>query len=234
MINGKTVYALIPARGGSKRLPKKNILPLCGKPLIIYSIECALRSPYIDCVIVSTDCEDIAKIAKDNKADVPFLRPAALSTSDATSEDVVKHALSFLKSENAYPDILIVLQPTSPLRTTEDVNRSIELFIEKNASCIKSVYKSNKSPLWYKNLDEEGKLYDYISEMPEYKSLRDITNVFLLNGAIYIFNSDDFLFNKDKLDHNSYAYVMTQDKSVDIDNEIDFIMAELLLKRVKN
>ena len=148
MIKGKTVLAVIPARGGSKRLPRKNCLLLQGKPLIVYSIEAAKESVYIDEVVVSTDDEEIASLARQAGASVPFLRPAELSTDEASSVDVVAHALNYYQvNEKKLFDYVVLLQPTSPLRTAAHINQALELLKEKKADAIVSVCEAEHSPL---------------------------------------------------------------------------------------
>ena len=129
MINNKRVVAIIPARGGSKRLPRKNVLPLAGKPLIVWSIEAALASVYIDKTIVSTDDAEIAEISRIAGASVPFMRPPELASDTATSADVVMHALDYLDSQNDHYYYSVLLQPTSPLRTNTDIDAALELCI---------------------------------------------------------------------------------------------------------
>lgn len=133
MIHGKTILAIIPARGGSKGLPRKNILPLLGKPLIAWTIERALASKYLDKVIVSTDDEEIARIAKDYGAEVPFLRPAELATDTATTIAAIHHALGFYKKRGIGFDYLALLEPTSPLRAEGDIDKAIKLLNDHEA-----------------------------------------------------------------------------------------------------
>ena len=127
MIGNKKLLAVIPARGGSKRLPRKNILDLSGKPMISWTIDAALGSKYIDRIVVSTDDQEIAKISKDCGADIPFIRPLELATDYATSIDVVLNLIESLERNNEYYDYIMLLQPTSPLRSTKNINESVEL-----------------------------------------------------------------------------------------------------------
>lgn len=131
MFNDKKFIAVIPARGGSKGLPGKNIKELCGKPLIVYTIETALKSKIFDKVIVSTDSLEIAEIAKKAGAEIPFLRPKELATDTADSMDVLIHAIKFLEEKGEKFDYIMKLQPTSPLRTEEDIRKSVKLLFEK-------------------------------------------------------------------------------------------------------
>lgn len=148
MISNYKVLAVIPARGGSKRIPKKNIKPLCGKPLINWSIECALASSYIDRTIVSTDSQEIADISKEAGAEVPFLRPAEISVDSAVDFDAFLHVLTRLKEDEGYvPDIVVQLRPTSPLRTAEETDAAIkELSLHPEVDSLRSVTEPDQSP----------------------------------------------------------------------------------------
>ena len=133
MIKEGKLLALITARGGSKRLPKKNILKLANKPLIAWTIEASLKSPYIDEVIVSTDDVEIAEISRSYGADVPFIRPPELATDNASSIDVLKHAVLTLNNLDRHFDYLILLQPTSPLRKATHINEAIKMYVDKKS-----------------------------------------------------------------------------------------------------
>lgn len=231
MINKNTVYAIIPARGGSKGIPRKNIVDFGGKPLISYTIEAALHSKYVDKVVVSTDDPEIAEVSKNYNADVPFLRPSEISTDEASSNDVILHALDYFKSKNIFmPDIILILQPTSPLRLTEDIDNALEKFIKSGAKVLKSVTKTEISPYWFKKLDEKSMMKDFIKPETAYIRRQDTPDLYILNGAIYIYYSNDVLSAKMLLDKDVVAYIMPQNRSVDIDNIIDLKLAELLLK----
>lgn len=231
MQNDKKVFALIPARGGSTRLPGKNIKLLNGKPLIAYSIEEARKSQYIDRVIVSTDSEEIAKVSKSYKAEVPFLRPSNISGKYALPHSYITHFYDFLKANgDDLPDITILLQPTSPLRTFEDIDRSLELLEKEDVEQVLSVYVPDKKPSWYRAVNEEG----YLLEYPELSKISSDSLCYLLNGAIYAFKTVCFKENKGIVTTKNLPYEMPPEKSIDIDRDIDFDFAELLLKRAKN
>ena len=148
MIDNKKILAIIPARGGSKRLPRKNILNLAGKPLIAWTIEAALGSKYIDDVIVSTDDNEISTVAKKYGAKVPFIRPDKFSSNHASSISVVLHAIEFFQKADERYDYVVLLQPTSPLRTVKNIDESIELLQQKKCDAIVSVCNVDHSPLW--------------------------------------------------------------------------------------
>ena len=226
----KTFLAIIPARGGSKRLPRKNLLDLCGKPLIAYSIEAALKSKYISKVIVSSDDEEILNIAKEYKADF-IKRPDELASDTATTFDALKHTLENVEKY----DYVVLLQPTSPLRTEKHIDEAIELLKEKNADAIISVCEMEHSPLWSNTLDENLDMSNFLRDEVLNKRSQDLPKYYRLNGAIYICKTDKLLENKGFfLKENIYAYKMNKKHSVDIDEEIDFIIAEKLMQHNNN
>ena len=153
------VLGIIPARGGSKGMPKKNIRPLLNKPLIAWTIEQALKSKYIDRVVVSTDDPAIARLAKKHGADVPFMRPDKLATDKAKSIDVVSHALLSLPEKYDY---VVLLQPTSPLRTADDIDACVKLCMSKGGNSCVSVTESEKNPHWMYSLDRNGRMHRLI------------------------------------------------------------------------
>lgn len=232
MINGKKILAIIPARGGSKRLPRKNVLPLAGKPLIQWTIDAALQSKYIDTVMVSTDCVEIERVAKEGGADVPYLRSESLSSDTATSMDIVLDVLNFYGNKNTKFDLVLLLQPTSPLRTLADIDGAIEFFIKNSASAVVSVTECDHSPLWSNTLPADLRLSGFISDELLGKRSQDLPKYYRLNGAIYLF---DFALIKKGMNYftvpNSFAFCMDKKNSVDIDDKFDFQMAEILIKQ---
>lgn len=232
MINNKKVIAIIPARGGSKRLPRKNVLPLAGKPLIVWSIEAALASNYIDKIIVSTDDAEIADISRTAGASVPFMRPSELASDTASSADVVMHALDYLESQEDYYDYIVLLQPTSPLRTSADIDAALELCIEKNANSIISVCETDHSPLWENTLPPDHSMVGFINENISKLRSQDLPTYYRINGAIYICKTENLLKKRTFfINKNIFAYVMSKLNSVDIDDKIDFIIAETLINQ---
>lgn len=230
------ILAIIPARGGSKRLPRKNILLLDGKPLIAWTIEAAKQSRYITEVIVSTDDEEIANISIEYGAKIPFKRPSALSDDTATSIDVVKHSIQFMKEihHDEY-DYVMLLQPTSPLRTFEDINGAVEMMISREADSIISMCECEHPPIWSNTLPEDLSIEDF--DRKEFKNVRsqDIPKYYRYNGAIYL-SSVNRLLQEESFSFysNSYAYLMLQKKSIDIDSSLDFLLSEILLKNNLN
>jgi len=226
MINGESILAIIPARGGSKGLPNKNILELGGKPLIAWSIEAALDSKYIDRLIVSTDSKKIADAAKQNNCEVPFMRPPELATDDANSNDVILHALD--KLGDLY-DVVMVLQPTSPLRGSKDIDQALEFMQKNNISTIVSICRSNKPLHWHFTLETKGKLKPVYKDKNFYPNRQKLPLTYIPNGALYIAKTDYFRSEKTFYTSSTFAYLMPPERSVDIDKQIDFFTAEALL-----
>lgn len=234
MIKNKLVYGLITARGGSKGIPHKNIYPLNDKPLIAYTIEPALRSKYIDRLVVSTDDEAIADVAKKFKAEVPFIRPNNLSGDSSSSASVIEHAIKYFENENKTPDLIVLLQPTSPLRNVDDIDEALEIFVNSDAESLISVCKSDQSPYWFKKINDNGFIADYLPQPSSYIRRQDTPDLYILNGAIYILDTKSFLSSKIILGDKSLPYIMPYERSVDIDNMLDLGFAEFLLKGIKN
>lgn len=234
MIDGKKVLAVIPARGGSKRLPVKNIMPLNGKPLIGWTIEAALASSYIDEVIVSTDCLDIKNFAEQFGASVPFLRPDILSTDTASSIDTVIHAIDNAASIFSRTDIVILLQPTSPLRNTKHIDEALIDHIEKDALGIISVCECKHSPLWCNTLPKDLSMEKFIPKKIKNKRSQDLSVFYRLNGAIYVSQIEALKISQSFIhEEKTFAYVMDYPSSVDIDEELDFKLAEFLMLKNK-
>lgn len=228
MYKKKRILALIPARGGSKRLAGKNVRLFLGKPLIARTIEQAKKSRYIDTILVSTDDRKISAISKAYGASVPFLRPANLATDTASSIDVLLHAIDWLGKKGAYYDLIVLLQPTSPLRTNIDINHAVETLFSKKAKAIVSVYKTGRKPLWSGVLPEDCSMKDF---MKKNKTRSNDSEYYTLNGAIYLGYTDYIKRNKGFMGSRTFAYIMPQERSVDIDDKFDFWMAEQILKK---
>ena len=232
MLNNKTLLAIIPARGGSKRLPRKNVLDLAGKPLIAWTIEAAKNSSYIDKIVVTSDDNEILQVASNHGADV-IVRPAELANDTATTFDVIKHAI---ENKSGHFDYVVVLQPTSPLRNSMHIDEAIELLFEKQADGIISICEAEHSPLWSNTLPDNGNLDNFILDKIKKTRSQDLPKYYRLNGAIYICNSVALLFqNSLMLDKQSFAYVMDVDSSVDIDTLHDFelVKCKLLQKGIR-
>ncbi|TZE82175.1 cytidylyltransferase domain-containing protein [Calorimonas adulescens] len=230
MYNGQTILALIPARGGSKGIPRKNLRHLSGKPLISYAIEAALQAGFFDKIIVSTDDINIADVSKKYGAEVPFIRPEVLATDEAKGIDVVLHAMRWLEDHNEKFDLLMLLQPTSPLRNSEDIKNALNLFFEKNADAIVSVCEAEHSPLWMNTLREDLCMKDFIDKEVLDKNRQELKTYYRLNGAIYLAKWDYIKQCNSFYGDKTYAYIMPKERSVDVDDELDLKFAEFLMK----
>ncbi len=220
--------AIIPARGGSKRLPQKNILDLCGKPLISWSIEAALKSKYISKVVVSSDDEEILNISSNFGADI-IKRPYELANDTATTFDAIKHTIDNLEEY----EYVVLLQPTSPLRNEKHINEAIELLEEKRADAIVSICEMEHSPLWSNTLPEDGNMRGFLREEILNKRSQDLEKYYRVNGAVYICKTDKLLENKSFfLKDNIFAYIMDRKSSIDIDEEIDFLFAQRVIELI--
>ncbi|MNP15727.1 CMP-N,N'-diacetyllegionaminic acid synthase [compost metagenome] len=222
---------IIPARGGSKGIPMKNTKLLNGIPLINYTIEAALNSVSKGFVLVSTDNQLIANVAKDAGALVPFTRPAELATDNASSIDVLIHALSHYETNNScIVENVILLQPTSPLRNAQDIDNAWKIYIDKKADSLQSVCEVDDHP-GYMRVIKEGILHPYIDSFkPENFCRQDLTGLYKLNGAIYILKRDLAMKEKKITGRKNVAYIMPKERSIDIDNSIDFKLVELLMQ----
>nr|WP_216602115.1 acylneuraminate cytidylyltransferase family protein [Vibrio pectenicida] len=219
--------AIVPARGGSKRLPRKNILEIAGKPLISYTLEAALESKYIDQVLVSSDSNEILDKVSKYESIVAHKRPSHLATDVSSSIDCVINVLE------QYPDVDYVafLQPTSPLRTHSHIDEAIELLEKKNALSVISVCECEHSPLWCNTLDSSNLMETFIRKEAVGLRSQDLEPYYRLNGAIYITSKSCLIEQKSFfLDEHTYAYRMTREASVDIDNNVDFMFAKFLIE----
>jgi len=227
----KITIAVIPARGGSKRLPNKNILSFCGEPLIIRTIKVALECNYIDQVIVTTDSDDILYtvseygLPKDKV--ICIKRPSFLATDTATQIDVIEHVIYTLKEKNI--ESIILLQPTSPLRIALDVNKAYELFLEGNCRSVASFGELNHPVSYSTTISGDCNVdafVDGLQNLP--KRSQEFEKEYILNGAIYIFTASNFVIEKSVFIKPCIAYIMPYERSFDIDEEIDFKICEYL------
>ena len=218
---------IIPARGGSKGLPRKNILPLAGKPLIYYSIKAALDAgEYCLPPIVSTDDPKIIKVAKGYNALTPFVRPKDLATDEVSIFPVLTHALLwFEENENYSPDYILLLQPTSPMRTAEDIKSSIKLAIQHDADGVVSVCESQHHPYLAKKIIN-GQVDSFLNLDRIYNRRQELPEAYALNGAIYLVKSEILKQMKTFYTDKTYAYIMPRERSIDIDSLWDLQMCE--------
>lgn len=228
MYAGKSLLALIPARGGSKGINNKNIIDLAGKPLIAYSIEAALQSQFIDQVVVTTDSEKIAEVSKQYGASIPFLRPPELAQDASQTIDAVLHALEALNAKGNSVDVLVLLQPTQPLRSSEDIDKAIDLFFQSRRLPLVSVSPVNDPPLLIRTISPDGRLVSLLNENSTCRR-QDMPNYYRVNGCIYINNASEITGNT-SFNDNPVPFIMCKEHSVDIDEPADLSIAECYLR----
>lgn len=225
MIQGKRVLGLIPARGGSKGLPRKNVLPLAGKPLIAWTVEAALAATSLDRVVLSTDDDEIASVAKAHGCDVPFRRPARLAQDDTPGIGPVLHALDRLPGY----DLVVLLQPTSPLRTASDIDGAVQLCASHQWGFCVSVTEAGKRPEWMVTLGEGGVMAPVL-DGPALLRRQDAPPVYALNGAVYVGEAEAVRRERGFVTAETVAYVMPPERSADVDTALDLAWCEFLLR----
>lgn len=218
-------FALIPARGGSKGITRKNIKLFAGKPLIVWTIEAALRSSMLDAVVVSTDDPEIADVARQAGAQIPFMRPSELALDQTPGLAPVLHALEQLPQY----DSVLLLQPTSPLRSTEDINACLSLATQQHAQSVVSVTEADTHPYWTYRLTKDQTISRFIDAEPIARR-QDLPQAFALNGALYFAKANWLRSSGNLVGTETLAYVMSKERSVDLDTPLDWKLAELLLK----
>ncbi len=232
MYKNKTFLAIIPARGGSKGLPGKNIKELCGKPLIAWSIEAGLKCKYLDEVMVTTDYQNIVEVSKQYGAIVPFLRPNKLASDTTTSFDAIKHTIEYYKNElNKEFDYIVLLEPTSPLRESSDIDKAIEVLLDSDVDSIVGICRTeDQNPVFLVLKNEKSFISGY--ENKEMKVLRrqDIKDVYFFEGTIYISKTNVLLDKKTFYHENTIGYEVPKYKSLEIDDMDDFVMVEAIMK----
>jgi len=234
MINQKSVIGIIPARSGSKGMPGKNIRDLCGKPLIAWSIEAGLASKYIDVLVVSTDSEEIARIARSYGASTPFIRPPALATDKATSIEVVKHCLDYYESNlDSSFYYTVLLEPTSPQRDSSDIDGAIEELVnDLQAVSIVGISKTETlNPAFLVKINDDFILTGVINSKLNPIRRQDTEDIYFLEGSIYISESAALLERTTFYHEKTIGYVFPKWKSLEIDDEDDFIMVEALMTK---
>jgi CMP-N-acetylneuraminic acid synthetase len=228
---GPCCIGLITARGGSKGLPRKNVLSLAGKPVIAWTIAAALSCRLLDRIIVSTDDEEITSIAKDFGADVPFFRPRELATDTASHIDVVFHALEWLISQGQnMPDYLFTLQPTSPLRLAEDIDGMIAMAYSENADAVVAVTETHDHPYLARKMNKDKILQQFIIQNTSYLRRQDLPPAYAINGAGFMNRCDALRSYKTFYPSRTFGYVMPQERSLQIDTAWDLHLAEIILK----
>lgn len=223
--------AIIPARSGSKGLKDKNIKELGGMPLLAHSVQAALQSGEFSHVMVSTDSAEYAQIAEKSGGEVPFLREACSASDVASSWDVVREVLGKYQQMGITFDTVTLLQPTSPLRTAQDIQKAYDLFREKNATSVVAVCEMEHSPLWSNTLPENLSMDGFLSSATN-RQRQQLSTYYRINGSIYIVDVEHFFAGKDIYGPGSFAYVMPAERSIDIDTALDFLIAETVLNNL--
>ena len=222
------VLAVIPARGGSKAVPRKNLVRVGGRPLLEWTLAAARAAMCIDRVIVSTDDEEIAAVARAGGADVPFLRPAELARDDSAGADVVLHATAWLKEHQGYlPEYVVTLQPTSPLRTANDVDAAVGLARAHDAHSVISVSPAAQSPYWMVRVDADLQVHEFLPGDPPTR--QQLPPLYVINGAVYVTETAHLLQTRALYGAGTLAYVMPEERSLDLDTEWDMQLADLVL-----
>ena len=229
MYKGYTIYAVIPARGGSKGIPKKNIRLLNGKPLLAWSIDCARECGFFDTVFVSTDSDEIAQVALAYNA-VVLRRPPELATDTARGNDVFFDAVERIEQKyDKHPSFFLYLQPTSPLRAPEDIRNALDTAIDNEADVVISVCECEHHPLLCNTLPADLSMAGFLKPKIAGKNRQELPRYYRINGAIYILRRRESYENKSLFFGKIYASVMPQERSIDIDAPIDLKIAEFLM-----
>lgn len=229
MYKDKKIVCVIPARSGSKGLPGKNIKMLLGKPLIAYSIKQAKSSRMIDRIIVSTDDKKIADISKKYGAEVPFMRPKFLAQDKSSTMDVLLHAMEWLEKDSYPFDILVLLHVTAPLRSVEDINNCVRLLFNENTSNVFSATEAHRNPYFNMvELDKKGR--PCLVKNGNFPTRQSAPKVFDMNASVYVWWKDALKNDKSLFSKTTAIYLMPKERSIDIDDNIDFKIAEMLLR----
>ena len=226
----KRILVIVPARGGSKGLPGKNILPCCGKPLLAWTLEEVRKSGIATKIIVSTDSPEIAKVAEKYGVPTPVLRPRFLASDTATTDEVVMYEISRLEDDGETFDIVVKLQPTSPLRQEQDIRGAMQNLFKKKAQAVVSVCAAETHPSWVNKLPPDLNMGSFIRPDILASNRQDLESYYRLNGAIYVSDVEHFKARRSFFSSATYAYIMPQERSVDIDTEVDFRLAEVILE----
>ncbi|MEJ9212203.1 acylneuraminate cytidylyltransferase family protein [Bacillus smithii] len=226
MIHDKKVLAIIPARGGSKGIPRKNIKNLAGKPLIAWTIEEAKKSKYIDRLILTSEDKEIINVANEYGCEVPFVRPKELAQDDTPGVAPILHAIQEVPGF----DYIVLLQPTSPLRLVKDIDGAIEKSEKNHGIACVSVCKTDKNPYWMYQLDSKDFMSPFINTDHFPVRRQDAPAIYQLNGAVYVSTVEELIKQRTFLQDKVLAYQMPSERSVDIDTIIDFKICEMLLK----
>jgi CMP-N,N'-diacetyllegionaminic acid synthase len=221
--------AIIPARGGSRAVPGKNIRPVAGRPLLAWTIDAAREARAITRVIVSTDSVEIAEVARRHGAEVPMMRPSGLARDDTPAIDAILHAVDWLHDHEGYcPDYVSVLQPTSPLRTAADIDAAMAVLRARSAAAVVGVCLAPHHPQWMKRVEDDGaisSLFEFDESLPR----QQLPPVYVLNGSLYLVRRDVLKERRSLYAEKTYPYVMPIERSLDIDTAWDLQVADLVL-----
>jgi N,N'-diacetyllegionaminate synthase len=226
------VLAVIPARGGSRSIPRKNLQMVAGRPLLAWTIDAALRARAVERVVVSTDDEEIARVAREWGAEVPVMRPADLARDDTPGIDPVIHMVSWLSDRERYePDVVAILQPTSPLRPARDIDAAVSLYRDRGVKALNSVYRESHPASWTSPMGSDGVLTAFRPELEEPAVRQEDAGRYAQDGAIYLIDRAHLLANRTLYADPTIAYVMPADRALDIDEPWQLTVADALLSR---
>ncbi|WLR41583.1 acylneuraminate cytidylyltransferase family protein [Bacillus carboniphilus] len=229
MYNNKKFLAIIPARGGSKGIPRKNLADVKGAPLISYSIEEALKSKYLDSVIVSTEDQEIAEVSTQLGAEIPFLRPNEFASDTAKTIEVLVYTVNKLEESGRNYDYLVLLQPTQPLRKSWHIDEAIEQIVNSSYSDLVSVSKVDDHPILVRKISDDGSVINLLDVNSSVRR-QDFPDFYKVNGAIYINKIDDQFGLQSSLNDNKLAYIMSKEYDLDIDEPLDLEILKLMIK----
>ena len=221
------LLAVIPSRGGSKGIPRKNIKPLAGKPLLGWTIDAAKQASCVDRVVLSTEDEEIATVGRELGAEVPFMRPAELAADDTPGIAPVLHIIKQLPEF----DWVLLLQPTSPLRIAEDIEGIVEFCLSRAGTSAVSVCEVAKHPYWMYKRDKSDRLQPLMTSAPEITRRQDLPPAYALNGELYLSRTDRLLESGSFIDQETLCYVMPSDRSVDLDTPQDWLWVEHIIEQ---
>lgn len=226
----KTIVGIIPARGGSKTIPRKNVQPFLGKPLIAWTIECALNSQALDRVIVTTDDEEIAGIAQAYGAEVPFRRPAELAQDETPLVDVIMHAIDWLEAQQQTPDGIMVLSPNTPLRAPEDIHETVKMVREKGAQAVVSAYKPMTNPYLCGYINKFGMIFGLPVMNLKDQRHQALPKVVALNGSIHLIEPEIVKKFNALITQRTSVYTMPPERAIEIITPWDLHVAELVMR----
>lgn len=227
------IIAIVPARGGSKAIPRKNVVKLCGKPLLYYTIKEARKSAYLNKIVVSTEDKEIKSIAESYGIEV-IPRPKKLARDKTPSLPVFQHAIKYLeKNENYKPEIVVILQPTSPLRKAIDIDAAIKKLLETGCDSVITVRRLERPPHWTVTLDKDNRVHKFLDENNKVYRRQEAPRIYIPNGAVFITWRDIIMKKNAVMGSDTRAIIMPPERSVDIDTKLDLLLAEKIMREKK-